>query len=73
MSNNILPEFQRWGLGIVALERMLPELLARGITECEFSWVLESNRLSRGTLETGGAELSKTYRLYDRSLAAGLS
>lgn len=73
MSNNILPEFQRWGLGLVALERMLPELLARGITECEFSWVLESNRLSRGTLETGGADLAKTYRLYDRSLRAGLS
>ncbi len=68
VSNNILPEFQRWGLGIVAVERMLPELLARGITECEFSWVLESNKLSRGTLESGGAIRSKTYRLYDRSL-----
>jgi len=68
VSNNILPEFQRWGLGIVAVERMLPELLARGITECEFSWVLESNKLSRGTLEAGGAIRSKTYRLYDRSL-----
>ncbi|MDZ4851254.1 MAG: N-acetyltransferase [Pirellulaceae bacterium] len=68
MSNNILPEYQRWGLGLVALERMLPELLARGITECEFSWVLESNRLSRGTLEAGGADLSKTYRLFDRKL-----
>ncbi len=68
VSNNILPEFQRWGLGIVAVERMLPGLLAKGITECEFSWVLESNKLSRGTLESGGAIRSKTYRLYDRSL-----
>ncbi len=71
VSNNILPEFQRWGLGLVALERMLPGLLARGITECEFSWVLESNQLSKGTLDAGGANLAKTYRLYDRSL--GLS
>ncbi len=68
MSNNILPEFQRWGLGVVALDRMLPGLLKRGFTDCEFSWVLESNRLSRGTLEAGGATLEKTYRLYDRSL-----
>lgn len=69
MSNNILPEFQRWGLGLVALERMLPDVLARGIVESEFSWVLESNHLSRGSLERGGAELTKTYRLYDRSLS----
>jgi hypothetical protein len=68
VSNNILPEFQRWGLGVVALERMMPGLLKRGFTECEFSWVLESNQLSRGTLEAGGAKLVKTYRLYDRSL-----
>lgn len=69
MSNNILPEFQRWGLGVVALGRMLPDVLKRGINECEFSWVLESNNLSRGSLERGGATRAKTYRLYDRSLA----
>lgn len=68
ISNNILPEYQRWGLGVVALERMLPALLKRGFTECEFSWVLESNQLSRGTLEVSGAKLIKTYRLYDRKL-----
>ena len=68
MSNNILPEFQRWGLGLVAADRMTPDALARGIQTCEFSWVLESNQLSRGSLERGGAKQSKTYRLYDRSL-----
>jgi hypothetical protein len=68
VSNNILPEFQRWGLGVVALHRMLPGLLKRGFTHCEFSWVLESNQLSRGTLQVGGAKLTKTYRLYDRPL-----
>jgi hypothetical protein len=29
---------------------------------------MESNTLSRGSLEKGGAKLDKTYRLYDRDL-----
>jgi GNAT superfamily N-acetyltransferase len=69
ISTNVVPEYQRWGLGLVALERMLPDCLARGIEEAEFSWVLESNQLSRGSLERAGTKRTKTYRLYDRSLS----
>jgi len=69
MSTNVVPEYQRWGLGLVLLNRMLPDCLARGITDAEFSWVLESNHLSRGSIERGGVPRTKTYRLYDRSLS----
>jgi hypothetical protein len=69
ISTNVVPEYQRWGLGLVALERMLPDCLAKGIEEAEFSWVLESNDLSRGSLERAGTKRTKTYRLYDRSLS----
>ncbi len=69
MSTNVLPEFQRWGFGLLALERMLPDILEMGIVSGEFSWVLESNHLSRSSLERGGLVKSKTYRFYDRSLA----
>ncbi len=65
ISTNVLPEYQRWGLGLVLVNRMLPDALEWGIQEAEFSWVLESNRLSRGTLERGGAKREKTYRIYD--------
>ena len=68
MSTNVLPEFQRWGFGLLALEHMLPSVLKRGVTHGEFSWVLESNHLSRASLERGGTRRTKTYRLYDRSL-----
>lgn len=68
MSTNVLPEFQRWGFGLLALERMLPAVLKGGITHGEFSWVLESNHLSRASLERGGTRRIKTYRLYDRAL-----
>jgi GNAT superfamily N-acetyltransferase len=64
----VSPEYQRWGLGIVLMSRMLPDILNWGITEAEFSYVVESNRPSRGTLERGGAILDKTYRMYDREL-----
>ena len=65
ISTNVLPEYQRWGLGVALLSRLVPEVLDWGITESEFSWVLESNKLSRGTLERGGATKTKTYRIFD--------
>lgn len=68
MSTNVIPEYQRWGLGLVVLDRMMPDCLAMGIHDAEFSWVLESNHLSRGSLERAGTKRTKTYRLYDRTL-----
>lgn len=65
LSTNVIPEFQKWGLGLVLTGTLLPIALERGITEGEFSWVLESNQLSRKTLERGGASREKTYRIYD--------
>ena len=65
ISTNVIPEYQRWGLGLVLMHRMVPDALKWGITEAEFSWVLESNKLSRGTLERGGVQRDKTYRIYD--------
>jgi GNAT superfamily N-acetyltransferase len=65
ISTNVLPEYQRWGLGVVILSRLVPEVLKWGIKEAEFSWVLESNHLSFKTLQRGGAKLVKTYRIYD--------
>ena len=68
ISTNVLPEYQKWGLGIVTMARILPDAIAYGIRIGEFSWVLESNSLSRGTIERGGAKRTKVHRIYDRSL-----
>jgi len=68
LSANVLPEYQRWGLSLVLLRRIVPDILNWGVEEVEFSWVLESNNLSRKTLERGGAIREKTYRLYDGEL-----
>ncbi|QEF97119.1 hypothetical protein Mal15_11570 [Stieleria maiorica] len=68
VSTNVLPKYQSWGLGLVTLARILPDAIEFGIRTGEFSWVLESNRLSRGTIERGGAKKMKTQRIYDRKL-----
>jgi GNAT superfamily N-acetyltransferase len=65
ISTNVIPEYQKWGLGIVIAARLIPECHAWGIEEAEFSWVLESNRLSFGTLQRGGAKITKRYRIFD--------
>lgn len=68
ISTNVLPKYQKWGLGLVTLERILPDAIKYGIEEGELSWVLESNSLSRNTIERGGGRRIKTHRLYDASL-----
>ncbi len=68
ISTNVLPEYQKWGLGLVTLGRILPDAIDFGIEIAEFSWVAESNSLSRGTIERGGAKLTKTHRIYDLAL-----
>jgi len=65
ISTNVLPEYQRLGIGLVLLYGLLPKALEWKLEEAEFSWVLESNQLSYGALKKGGAIITKTYRLYD--------
>ena len=68
VSTNVLPEYQRWGVGLVLMSRLIPEIFNWGIEIAEFSWVLESNHLSRATLQRGGAKIDKVHRLYDKSI-----
>ena len=65
ISTNVIPEYQRTGVGLTLLSGLVPRALEWELEEAEFSWVLESNSLSRGSLEKGGAKITKTYRLYD--------
>ena len=65
LSTNVIPEYQRMGVGLALLHGLLPKALQWNIEEAEFSWVLESNLLSRGSLEKGGTKVINTYRLYD--------
>ncbi len=65
ISTNVLPEYQRMGVGLVLMHGLVPKAIEWGLQEAEFSWVLESNSLSYGSLKKGGAKITKTYRVYD--------
>jgi hypothetical protein len=65
ISTNVIPEFQLFGVSVALMHSMVPKALEFGLEEAEFSWVLESNKFSRGSLEKGGAKRTKTYRIYD--------
>ena len=62
---NVLPAYQLHGVGLALMGALLPKALEWGAREVEFSWVAESNALSRGALEKGGARRYKTYRVFD--------
>ena len=65
VSTNVVPEYQLMGIALALVGAVLRQGLDWGLEEVEFSWVAESNALSRGSLEKGGAKRLKTYRVYD--------
>jgi GNAT superfamily N-acetyltransferase len=64
ISTNVVPEYQAWGVGLVLMGALVKPVIDWGMREVEFSWVLESNHLSKRTLERGGALVTKKYRMY---------
>ncbi len=56
-------------VAMLLLRAMTPAAQRLGIREVEYSWVAESNSLSRGSLEKAGAKRVKTYRLYDLDMS----
>jgi len=68
MAVTMVPAFQQSGLGIVLIDRLVDAAKPWELKRWEFSWVLESNESSRGSLERAGTKRCKTYRIYDRAL-----
>lgn len=74
MAMTMVPGYQSAGLSVVLLDNLAwgvrgaPGAAAWGIDCYEFSWVLESNTRSRGTIERTGSKITSTYRLYDKVL-----
>jgi len=65
VSANVLPEYQMMGIPLLLMQALIPAAEKWGINKAEFSWVLESNNYSRGSLEKAGTKCEKTYRVYD--------
>jgi len=68
MAVTMVPGFQSTGIGVILLDQLVEVARNWGIQRYEFSWVLESNRRSRGTLERVGTKITSTYRIYDKTI-----
>nr|WP_321986716.1 dATP pyrophosphohydrolase [uncultured Lichenicoccus sp.] len=68
---------RRYGAGLLGsllplhiVEALRREALARGILSVEMSWILEDNLPMRHLAEAVGGHAYKTYRVFEKSLAA---
>jgi len=56
------------GLAYALIESVQGPALAKGMTEVELSWILESNKGMCGIIESLGGYVSKRYRMYSKDL-----
>lgn len=63
------PDYRRMGLDAALYLRLYRNGVAAGFTRAECSWILEDNWEMRRALERLGAEVHKTYRIYEKRLA----
>jgi GNAT superfamily N-acetyltransferase len=68
MAMTMIPGHKSAGLSVVLMDNLVEAAKNWGIERYEFSWVLESNNKSRGTLERLGTKITSTYRIYDKLL-----
>lgn len=68
MAMTMVPGYQEAGLSVVLIDHLTGPAAQWGIRRWELSWVLESNKSSRGSLERAGMKRTKTYRIYDKAL-----
>ncbi len=62
----VLPEYRKMGVDMALVYRTLQAVFAQGITSGECSWILEDNKPMNRILEGYGAEMYKTYRIYEK-------
>jgi hypothetical protein len=68
MAMTMVPGYQDAGLSVVLIDHLTGPAARWGIERWEMSWILESNKQSRGSLERAGIKKTKTYRMVDKAL-----
>ncbi|MBC8422667.1 hypothetical protein H8E07_00950 [bacterium] len=65
----VLPEHRRKGVDLMMVLRSYKAAVRGGIVAGECSWILEDNTPMNNILEKLGAEIYRTYRIYDLPLS----
>ncbi len=64
----VLEDHRHHGIDVAMYYRTFKDGMERGYHSGEFSWILEDNYPMRHALEKFGADIYKTYRIYQQSL-----
>ena len=64
----VLPEHRRRGIDTLLVYHLIRNGRAKGYTASEMGWILEDNQAMLSPLRRLGAERTKTYRVYDRTI-----
>ena len=64
----VLPEYRAMGIDLALVYRTMKTAFANGITSGECSWVLADNDPMNRIMQGYGADLHKTYRIYERQV-----
>ncbi len=63
----VLPEYRRLGVDIAMVYKTMMAAFPKGITSGECSWILADNTPMNRILSSYGAEMYKTYRVYEKA------
>jgi hypothetical protein len=64
----VLPEYRARGIDALFYYHSIQAALKKGIKNAEMSWILENNDAMNRPIEFFGAQIYKTYRLYEKAL-----
>lgn len=64
----VMPDYRNRGFELVLIEEVARRGLARGYVEGELSWILEDNDGINKPIQATGAEVYKTYRLFQKGV-----
>ncbi|MBS3137675.1 hypothetical protein J4232_04535 [Candidatus Woesearchaeota archaeon] len=64
----ILPNDEHKRFGTILANKLLLNLKKKGFTNCEYSWVLETNTASRHLAEKLSGKVKNLYRVYEMNL-----
>jgi len=65
MALGLVPEARATGIDMMLYRQLYRNAVARGYRRGEFSWILEDNTAMRKPLESIGARVYKTWRIYE--------
>jgi hypothetical protein len=65
----VLKEFRNQGIDLVFYKKTAENAVRQGLFRAEMSWILESNEPMNRVLRHINAEITKTYAIYEKSLA----